>query len=300
MSYNPSPPLPGEIVVVPLAHPNGAYIRREDNTKIPVLAKVRSGFSETVNVVNFFGYTYNVPLAHIERINYDLDTSFYTQMIDRAQKVMDSFGYPILDNSGFYDTSYGANSNSYSFLAHLPGFSQGSNRSYIISPAPSNQGYLYQTDPNPHTPPIIVIKNAPNNRDPRSREDSDDQGSIRVMDIDEAATLHVINRIGRDSILFDKRSGVLVIPGYGTFIIDTSFTYAKTGETIEYVILRSLKNYIHVRKSKVNYVNVRDTDIDDRKNNLAQYDVRTIRPKSSKPKDKRYFEIMKIIGNEFN
>lgn len=64
MNYNPNAPTIGEIVVVPLVHPNGAYVRSQDSKhdglKIPVLAKVRSTFSETANVINFFGYTYNV------------------------------------------------------------------------------------------------------------------------------------------------------------------------------------------------------------------------------------------------
>ena len=50
-----------EIIIVPLANPSGAYIRIDENEKIPVLAKVRSVFSNTVNVINAFGYIYNVP-----------------------------------------------------------------------------------------------------------------------------------------------------------------------------------------------------------------------------------------------
>ena len=55
------PPEVDEIIIIPLANPSGAYIRIDENEKIPVLAKVRSVFSNTVNVINAFGYIYNVP-----------------------------------------------------------------------------------------------------------------------------------------------------------------------------------------------------------------------------------------------
>lgn len=300
MSYNPRPPLSGEIIVVPLAHPNGAYIRLDNNQKIPVLAKVRSGFSETMNVINFFGYIYNVPLAHIERINYNIDTKFYTDMIDNAQKVMNSFGYPSLDNSNFYDTQHSANSSvSYSVLSHLPGFTA-SNQSNVISPDPSGRKLIYQIDQNPPQPPIINISISNGSPDGHNYRDKNNNGSVSVMDINNMAVLHVITLVGSSPIIFDKRSGILVIPGYGTFIIDTSFTYTKTRDTIEYVILRSQKNYIHVRRSKIHFVVMRNNDLDNLNSAQSQYDVKTIRPKTNKPKYQKYFDIMKVIYNEFN
>jgi hypothetical protein len=294
MSYNPRP-MQGEIVVVPLGHPNGAYIRLEDNQRIPVLARVRAGFSETVNVINFFGYVYNVPVSHIERINHNIDTNFYVHMIENAQRVLNSFGYQSLDNTGFYDTSYGSNSSSYSFLSHLPGFSA-SSHSNVIAPNLMNQGLLYQTDyPNP--PRIITTTETRILGNNIMR--SDDLGSVSVMGIDGLAILHVINTMGRDQILFDKRSGVLLIPGYGTFIVDTSFTYTKTGSTVEFVIMRSQKNYIHIRRSNVHYRVVKDNDIDRWRDTESQYETYIVRPKTEKPRHKRYFDIMRVIDLEF-
>jgi hypothetical protein len=296
MSYNLTPPVSGDIVIVPLAHPNGAYIKLENNQKIYVLAKVRSGFSETINIINIFGYIYNVPLVHVERINYNIDTKFYTDMIENAHRVMSSFGYPALDNANFYDTSNGSASISYAFLSHLPGFSKSSNHSNVISPY--NQPFIYQSD-NSNTDLPIFRKKASNDNGMSPNSRKSDQGSVSVMDIDNTALLHVINRVGKDNIKFDKKSGVLIIPGYGTFIIDTSYTYAKTGDSVKYVLLKSHHNYIHIRQSKIHYVVIIDGDINFRSTQRSQYNVKSIRPKTQKPQYKKYFDIMKIIKNEF-
>src|SRR5579872_5020651 len=94
----------GEIIVVPLTHPNGVYIRIAGESKIPILAKVRSKFGDMVNVINFFGYIYNVPISHTEPINHILPTNYYVDMINNAQTIMQSLGYTSQDNSEFYNT----------------------------------------------------------------------------------------------------------------------------------------------------------------------------------------------------
>jgi hypothetical protein len=271
-------PKVGEIVVVPLVHPNGAYIRTNDNLKIPVLAKVRSTYAEMANVINFFGYIYNVPFSHIEKVNYDVDTKFYVDMINNAQSVMQNFGYKILDNSSFYET--GPNINASSFLPALPGY-----KSNVM---------------NPFEQPIIININEKRKKGQIEEQEQEEEyedvgGSIRVMDVNKENLLHVITKVN-GIIMFDKESSELNIDGYGTFLINDKHTYTSKDSSKEYTIFKSQRNYIHVKKSKVKYGSSKKVS----KSENVKYTIRTIKLKKQETSHKKYFDIIKIINNEFD
>jgi hypothetical protein len=258
MSYDIKRPVVGEIIVVPLAHPGGVYIRRTDNSKIPILAKVRSIFSDTVNVINFFGYVYNVPIIHTQKIDFSANTQFYIELIEDASRIMASLGYQAKDNSEFYNISQ--NPVSYTFLTHLPGYD-----SFVISPD-------------------LTVYGIDNRIDTMT-------GLIHVMDINKKGLLHFVNKIIKD-IIFDESTGELLIKGYGAFFIDSWYSYGFDASS-SYVIFKSQRNYIHVKKNNIAF---RKIIKQDRLNNTYHI-VKTIRPDPHNPDDKFYYDIITIINN---
>jgi hypothetical protein len=120
------------------------------------------------------------------------------------------------------------------------------------------------------------------------------------MDINNEEVLHCIETKGESKILFDKKTGILVIPGYGVFIIESSFTYHNNGLNTEYQILRSHRNYIHINKTFINNTMISLSDSKLFKSKLPEYKTKTIHPKKHKLTDVKYFDIMRIISNEFN
>lgn len=261
----------GEIVVVPLAHPNGAYIRLDGDIKVPVLAKVRSKFGEMVNIINFFGYIYNVPISHVELINPVLDTQYYVNIINNAQTIMQRFGYQTLNNSEFYSTSPGL---SYTFFSYLPGH----NNYTIYSPPVSS-------------PKQIIVNVKPEERSEELFYDN----SISLLKLDDSTLLHVINRTNNE-IIFNSNTGELNIKGYGVFIADTSYTYVRKKDTTEHVIFRSNRNFIHIKKSKIMYSQIKITT----KDTLARYFIKIVKlKKTNVANQKRYLDIIEIIRNEF-
>lgn len=264
----------GEIVVVPLAHPNGAYIRLDGDVKVPVLAKVRSKFGEMINVINFFGYIYNVPLSHTELINPTLNTQYYVNIINNAYNVMRRFGYPTLDNSDFYNIVPGS---TYSFFSYLPGY----DGAYTIITPPTYT-------------PSIPSKNIIINVKPDKEDELFHDNSISIIKIDDGTLLHVINR-SRNGILFNQNTGELDIKGYAVFIVDTSYTYVRDRDTFEYVIFRSNRNYIHIKKSNITYSLIKTSA----KDTLARYNIKIIKlKKTSASNQKRYLDIIEIVRNE--
>ncbi|VBB18644.1 hypothetical protein YASMINEVIRUS_1146 [Yasminevirus sp. GU-2018] len=276
MNFFQKAPEIGEVVVVPLVHPNGAYIRLDNGAKVPVLAKVRAKFGESVNVINFFGYVYNVPISHTEKINSALNTQFYVEMIQNCQNVMHSLGYSAKDNTEFYATIPGANT--YSFFSYLPGYQN----QYVVSPSlfndsPPRQSKSY-SHPKPNKPNVL---------------DDEDLGSITVMKIDDGSILHYINKTN-NSVLFNSSSGALDIQGYGRFLVDTSYTYSRTGDPTEYIAFRSNKNFIHVKKTRVVYVN----KVPEPRVTKGSYNVKMIRLRKTEPKHQKYYDVVKIIYDE--
>lgn len=261
----------GEIVVVPLAHPNGAYIRLQGHEKIPVLAKVRSKFGELINVINFFGYIYNVPISHAELINPTLNTQYYVNIINNAHNVMQRFGYRILDNSEFYNIGAGP---TYSFFSYLPGY---------------NNNYEIITPPSFSPSKKIVINNELYKENEMFRDNS-----ISIIKINEETLLHVINK-SRNEIIFNKDTGELNIKGYAVFMVDSSYTYTKNRDISEYVIFRSNRNYVQIKKSNITYSVGRTSAIDV----SARYNIKIVKLKNiSTINQKRYLDIIEIIKNE--
>lgn len=281
MSFNSNAPKVDEIVIVPLVHPGGIYIRLADNRKVPVLAKVRFVYSDTVNVINYFGYTYNVPIDHVEHVKYNIPTKFYTDTIDNASQIMSSLGYEKLDNSEFFKkTIY---SSTYSFLPQLPN----ADNIYTNVPGVRPNGVTFGQPIEIFSPKPIVTHNT-------SPDTDEYNGTIHVMDINNTAMLHIISRSNKE-ILFDRQTGQLSIRGYATFIIDATYNYEEADTYTSYVIFKSQKNYIQVKKKHVVY-----TPIDKYKvKRDGYYKIKTIKPKRDKSSHKEYFTIMSLINKNF-
>ena len=270
MNYKPRPTV-GEILVVPLSHPSGAYIRIDGNVKVPIIAKVRSVFSDTVNVINYFGYIYNVPISHTEPVNLSVSTKFYTDMVDSASLIMRELGYKSLDNSEFYNTAYAPVN--YSFLSYLPDY---------VSMTHSPKPVMYPTD---SPGPSYKYKDRSDTQGLQ-----DEIGTIHVMDLDKKSLLHVVEKSKR-TVLFNSDTGELTIRGYGTFLIETSYTYKK--ENNEYQIFRSKRNFIHIKKKYIKqstYENIAKNQY---------YYVKTIKLNSQKEQHKKFMDISKIIKREY-
>lgn len=260
----------GEIVIVPLAHPSGAYIRLEDNAKVPILARVRSIFSDTANVVNYFGLIYNVPMNHIEPVSLSVDNRFYLDMIHNAERIFRSLGYVPADNSSFYEDA--KSPISYSFMPYLPGY-----QSVVYTPKMPD---LYDEDDN----------------DNNDVYDDNYNGLIHIMTFNKSSLLHVVENTN-SSIMFEPKSGELIIHGYGKFLITESFTYGRAGSADKNVILKSEQNYIHIRKANISYVDfLNPKDIGRR----IRYRLKMVKADRNRKTDRKYLDIMKIISKEMN
>lgn len=279
-----------EIIVVPLASPNGVYVRLNDGSKVPVLAKIRYVFADTANVINFFGYIYNVPLGHTEPVNPNIQEQFYVDMVQRAGEILHYLGLEMLDNTEFYSTTQ--YTTTYTFLTHLPGYS-----TITLSPNSPNH-IMYQIAPGspaPPNPPMAVTYSPPP-RGPRTTHDSGDNGTIRVVAVHSEGLLHVVTRTNRD-VLFDKNRGELCIRGYGHFMIETTYTYQKGQSDKKYVIFKSHNQYIHVRKNRVRYESLRNAN---KSSNQGTYDVKVIKLRKRDNKYKSYYDIIDIIDQELD
>jgi hypothetical protein len=276
-----------DIVVVPLAGPNGSYIRLNDGSRVPVLAKVRSLFSETANVINYFGYIYNVPISHVETIMTNVKTHFYVNMVEQAGQILNHLGYDMLDNSEFYATSMLDNN----FLTDLPAYN-------IIPLSPHSPNNIVYQVSNPKSP-IKVHLNPHVSEDEYDYNydytDHDSVGEIRVMDIHNSGLLHVITNRNKD-ILFEKEVGELAIKGYGNFLVDRTYVYKKKNFESSYVIFKSQHNYFHIKKK---YIDFNKIKLSEMYKEYMPYNVKVMRPKKSNPSDKQYFSIISIINQEF-
>lgn len=301
MNYNTRRPKINEIVIVPLSHPNGAYIRLDGGERVPVLAKVRTIFSEQANVINYFGYSYNVPISHIQFIS-NTASALYVDMIERAKQLMDQLGYKILDNSEFYDTTY--STVQYNLLSHLPGYD-----SIVIStqsPIMDHKLVPTSTTITPLTSASLVPVSSSSRissktgrksrRDNIEDIDDDSNGNIRVVVGHQRYMVHVINKTRYD-LIFDKGSNELSIRGYGRFVIDESYTYKRRDSSTKYIIFRSKNQFIHVKESNVTYSRIPKARDDD-----GNYTVKLLKLKSStvsNPKIKSYHDLIGIIDREF-
>ena len=89
---------------------------------------------------------------------------------------------------------------------------------------------------------------------------------------------------------------------YGIHKYRSDIFYEKYGTanmshlTKEYTIFKSQRNYIHVKKSKVKYGSSKKVS----KSENVKYTIRTIKLKKQETSHKKYFDIIKIINNEFD
>jgi hypothetical protein len=263
-NYGNRRPTIGEILIVPLTHPNGAYIRMENDTRIPILAKVRSIFSDTVNVINIFGYIYNVPISNTQPVNLTYDSQYYVDLVNYASQIMHSLGYKILDNSEFYAIP---SQTSYPFLPYLPGY--------------QSNIYLGQN---------VIVEDV---FTPLNGYEKD--GQIYVMSFNKKELLHVIDK-SFSNILFDSKSGELFIKGYGYFLIDSSYTYSRSNSSITYVILRSDRNYIHIAENNIMYTKIPKAKF----THPPNYRIKTLELSVNDIDHQKFFDIIRIINNEFD
>jgi hypothetical protein len=271
MSYS-RPPYVGEIVIVPLVHPNGVYIRLADNSKINVLGRIRSVFGETANIINIFGYIYNVPFVHIELLIPALDNSYYQNMVNNASRYMTTLGYRTLDNREFFNMRY---TTTYSFLSSLPGFTPSTTYSYI----PDDSRRSRKSD---------IFDDSP-----VYKKKSSSNGSVDLFKSKDDKLIHYIKDIDTDC-MFDSSSGELYIKGYATFICDSSFTYKRKDSDNYYVIFRSENNFIHISKEDVKY-----TKFTKSSKIVQSFDIKFVKLDSDESSHSKYFKLLKVIDNEF-
>lgn len=252
-----------DIVLVPLTHPNGVYLRNKDGTKIPVIAKIRSIFVDTANVINYFGYIYNVPLKHIEFVDYGLDTKIYSDIVQDASVVMASRGYNIRDNSEFFKTHTFTVDDA--FIKRLAD---------ITSQIPVSM--FDHSNVITFLPPLL--------RDTvniTSKEQYVDKmntlGTIHVVNVGDHGVLHYIKRT-ENPVYFSETTRELIIVGYCTFTVDSSYTYEDSNT--QYTLYKSQNSYIHVRKDKVSYMKITyDTKIS------STYHVKLVKLKEKREHD---------------
>jgi len=277
MSYS-RPPYVGEIVIVPLVHPNGVYIRLADNSKINVLGRIRSVFGESANVINIFGYIYNVPFVHIELLNPALDNSYYQNMVNNASRYMATLGYRTLDNREFFNMRY---TTTYSFLSSLPGFTPSTTYSYIPDSYSSRDRRSRKSE---------IFEDSPAYKSSSKKSSS---GSIELFKSKDDKLIHYIKEINTDC-LFDPKTGELYIRGYATFICDSSFTYKRKASEDHYIIYRSENSFIHIHSSDVKYKKVTKAS-----KIISPFDVKYVKLDSDESSHSKYFNLLKIIDNEF-
>ncbi len=217
--YNLRVPAIDDIIIAPLAYPNGAYMTI-DGIKKPVLARVKSVFSETVNVINYFGYTYNVPLKHIEFVTSPLDSDFFVDMINTATTIMHDYGYSALSPNDFFTQIQ------YQKYNNIPIFQTiAVNVSAPLST--SINGSLIIGDINNIDSNIII---------------SNKNGVIDLMVFDNIDTLHYVKK---SNIMIYYHGLDLLIPGYGKFVIDGTHKYRDSFYENR-IIFKSKKQFIDV------------------------------------------------------
>lgn len=261
-----------EIIIVPLANPSGAYIRMDGNDKIPILGKVRSVFSSTVNIVNIFGYIYNVPISHTELFNFELSDKYYSDMVTNAWNILNQIGYPIQNNDEFFR----------------------SQQKYIT--------YIDQYQPRYKSPSQSLKINIANiNTSIINEYNKSDYifGEIKVIAMGLDSLLHYIEKTKTD-VLYDPDTGELLIQGYGLFSIDSSYSYMKN--QTNYVIFKSYRNYFHVKQKRVKKVksdsNSYTIPLKLTKTEYGYYEVQTIRPKQHKSQHQKYIDVIAKIKKE--
>lgn len=263
-----------EIIIIPLANPSGAYIRIDENEKIPILGKVRSVFSNTVNVINIFGYIYNVPISHTELFNFELSDIYYDDMITYARNILNKIGYPMLANDDFFRTQQKYVTHIIHYQPKIQSYGQ-SQRSHELHKKRKDHENL----DNERTMKYVL-------------------GNIKVISMSDSL-LHYIEKSSTD-LLYDSDTGELLIQGYGLFAVDSSYSYMKNQSKC--IIFRSHRNYFHVKQKRVKKI-TSDSDsytipLKLTKTEYGYYEVETLRPKQHKPKHQKYLDVITKIKKE--
>lgn len=225
----------GEYVVVPLVHPSGAYIRLDGNIKIPILARVLGNFGQSISVINFFGYKYNMPSKHAEKVDSSNPDSFYVNMINRAEGIMRKLNYTILDNSEFYKKTESEKKVRFSHLTKLP---------IEFTTLDPIEVKLRASTLSP-TPPTFSFDFNPIKFNPYYRHKIN--GQVRLMITEQTRLVHIIKKIN-ERVVYNEKSKELIVKGYGRFVIDKMEDY-KDAFNDKFLIFKSRNNYIHVKAS---------------------------------------------------
>jgi hypothetical protein len=258
MFFNGRLPIIGDIIVVPLAQPTGLYIL-VGGSKVPVLAKVRSIFADTVNVVNYFGHIYNVPLKHIQFVDKSLRTQYYVNMVNNAHNILNRLGIRAKDNKEFYKEPQ--NIVKYAFMSLLP------IRPNII--IPNNPLY------NVYTPYKTKYNYYDNDDDDDVIDEYDStEGNIKVIDYRNIGVIHLIENT-ENVIIYDNKRKLLYIKNYGVFHCSKKHIYQKDNTGKKYIIYKSHNNFIHIKKSDVKEEKIKDIN----KENNIDYNIKLIKVK---------------------
>lgn len=278
MFFNGRLPIIGDIIVVPLSRPTGLYIL-VGGSKVPVLAKVRSMFADTINVVNYFGHIYNVPLKHIQFVDKSLRTQYYVNMVNNAHNILNRLGIRAKDNKEFYKEPQ--NIVKYAFMSLLP------IRPNII--IPNNPLY------NVYTPYKTKYNYYYNDDDDDVIDEYDStEGNIKVIDYRNIGVIHLIENT-ENVIIYDNKRKLLYIKNYGVFHCSKKHIYQKDNTGKKYIIYKSHNNFIHIKKSDVKEEKIKDIN----KENNIDYNIKLIKVKKHDHEHKKYRNIIKVIDNSF-
>ena len=270
-------PIVGEIVIAPLVHPNGIYIRDSANARIPVLAKVRLVFADTANVINFFGYTYNVPNKHIQPYNPIMSNMFYMNIISNASATMARLGYRAQNNAEFYTTLY--NPSTYGFLAYLPNYQNPLATSPLVT-SPLVASPLVSS-------PMAILSSEP------TIHSTDCAGSIECIVFGQSSILHMIKKTSSD-ILYDSGTGQLRVRGYGTYVVDHAHEHTDSRTYVKYMVFKSYRNYVCARKEHVRIAPILEPPA----HCARYYRVSGIGVNPSDPAHRFYVDLIQMIGRE--
>jgi len=278
-------PIVGEIVIAPLVHPNGIYIRDSANARIPVLAKVRLVFADTANVINFFGYTYNVPNKHVQPCNPIMSNMFYVNIISNASAIMARLGYQAQNNAEFYTTLY--NPSTYGFLAYLPNYQN----PLVASPLATRPLVSSPLVTSPlATRPLVT---SPLMSSEPTIHSTDCAGSIECVVFGESSILHMIRKTSSD-ILYDSGTGLLRVRGYGAYVVDRVHEYADPRSYVKYMVFKSYRNYVCARKEHIRIAPILEPPV----HCARYYRVSGIGVNPSDPAHRFYVDLIQMIGRE--
>jgi hypothetical protein len=239
-----------DIILIPLAAPNGIYIRllnKETNNyeKIPVLGRILDFINNKVKIINYFGYIYDVPYNHIITINNNIKDKYYTDMINYAYKVLKSKGYDVYNNNKFYMNNDESNENNklieYLLENKIVLNNKGSPINIKLIKTDYESNFDYSLDDNDSK--IFLIN---------SIMDNYNNGTVNIINT-KNKLIHIITST-RKKIIYDSDRKILQLNGYSKNIIDKIFTYRDMNGK-KFSIFKSNHNYYHIPFDNLMIVN---------------------------------------------